>query len=235
MPSREELHYYLQELSFCRACKEIVLDLLSDGAETSRRPRPRIQTLSDLIFGLALSIGAASLLAGRPANLTALATSLELFGFSFLILAVVWVRYTKIMSALPVDTPNISVFNFALLFLVSIEPYLFNLINTQPVPGQIDASTVTQVYAIDIGFMNLILAYFTHLLTIEEKKLIADNLLKSYRLHRNLLIGNASLFLISAIPMFTLEERFVIWVISFLTIFVRVVIERGSNLSRIGL
>lgn len=200
------------------------------GTSSSRRPRPRIQTLSDLIFGLALSVGAASLLAGKPADISELILSIGLFGLSFLILAIVWVRYTKIMSALPVDTPNIIVANFVLLFLVSIEPYLFNLIDTQPVSDQIDALTVTQVYAIDIGFMNLILAYFTHELTIEERKLIADNLLKSYRLQRIILIVSAAIFLFSAAPIFTLEERFVIWGLSFLSVFIRALVEGRSNL-----
>jgi hypothetical protein len=139
------------------------------------------------------------------------------------------------MSALPVDTPNISIVNFVLLFLVSIEPYLFNLIDTRPVSGQIDSSTVTQVYAIDIAFMNLILAYFSHQLTIEDRKLIADNLLKSYRIHRNLLILNAALFLFSVTPIFTVEERFVIWGLSsFTSIFVRALIQGRSNLTSIG-
>ncbi len=208
--------------------------MTDEGAETSRRPRPRIQTLSDLIFGLALSVGATSLLTGKPADLSALVISLGLFGLSFLILAVVWIRYTKIMSVLPVDTPSISTLNFVLLFLVSIEPYLFSLIDTRQVLGQIDAATATQVYAVDIGFMNLILAYFTHQLTIEEKKLVAEDLLKSFRIHRNLLILTAALFLLSATPIFTLEERFVIWGISFLTIVVRVSIAGRSNLGKIG-
>jgi uncharacterized membrane protein len=183
---------------------------------------------------LALSVGATSLLTGKPADLSALVISLGLFGLSFLILAVVWIRYTKIMSVLPVDTPSISTLNFVLLFLVSIEPYLFSLIDTRPVLGQIEAATATQVYAVDIGFMNLILAYFTHQLTIEEKKLVAEDLLKSFRIHRNLLILTAALFLFSATPIFTLEERFVIWGISFLTIVVRVSIAGRSNLGKIG-
>jgi|GEM_PF-3467962 len=82
--------------------------------------------------------------------------------------------------------------------------------------------------------MNLILAYFTHQLTIEEKKLVAEDLLKSFRIHRNILILTAALFLFSATPIFTLEERFVIWGISFLTIVVRVSIAGRSNLGKIG-
>ena len=91
-------------------------------------PRPRIQTLSDLIFGLALSIGAIALLSQKPTDLFELGSLLLSFGFSFLILASIWLRYTRIMSALPLQTGRMIGANMLLLFLVSVEPYLFNLI-----------------------------------------------------------------------------------------------------------
>ena len=47
--------------------------------------RPRIETLSDLIFGLALSIGAITLLSEKPNNFVGLASSLLGFGWAFLI------------------------------------------------------------------------------------------------------------------------------------------------------
>jgi hypothetical protein len=42
--------------------------------EAAQHPRPRIQSLSDLIFGLALSIGALNLITSKPAD------TQELFG-----------------------------------------------------------------------------------------------------------------------------------------------------------
>jgi len=186
-------------------------------------PRPRIQTLSDLIFGLALSIGAITLLTEKPGNIMELASSLLGFGWAFVILALVWVRYTRIMSVLPVETGKIIGANMLLLFLVSIEPYLYNLITVSflPLPGQLDSGTTTALYAADMGSIFLIIAYFTNELTIEERKLIPVKLLRSYKLQRNTTIVSAALFLVTTLPIFWgfavlgLQIRFVVWMGTF--------------------
>src|SRR5216683_7535019 len=95
----------------------------------AQRPRPRIQSLSDLIFGLALSIGALNLITSKPTDTSILFGSIATFGFSFLILIFVWFRYTEVMSVLPVETGRTRALNTAMLFLVAIEPYLFNQIS----------------------------------------------------------------------------------------------------------
>ncbi|MGA8905521.1 MAG: hypothetical protein WB661_11010, partial [Candidatus Bathyarchaeia archaeon] len=61
-------------------------------------PRPRIETLSDLVFGLALSIGALTLVGKPPSTPADIRSDVLGFGFSFIILISVWVRYTRIMS-----------------------------------------------------------------------------------------------------------------------------------------
>jgi uncharacterized membrane protein len=195
-------------------------------------PRPRIQTLTDLIFGLALSIGAISLLSNKPSSLAVLVNSLAVFGFSFLILAMVWVRYTRIMSALPVERGRDMAANMLLLFLVSIEPYLFNLISFTPTPGLIDPQTVTAVYAIDLGSLYLIIAYFIHELTVEERKLIPTKLLRNFRLERNVTLLVVLLFISSTLPIFWsltifgVQTRFILWFAPFPLGFVREAIER---------
>ncbi|HLN89291.1 MAG TPA: TMEM175 family protein, partial [Candidatus Binatia bacterium] len=90
------------------------------------KPRPRIQTLSDLIFGLALSIGALALIGQQHATFEAIVTSLFFYSFSFLVLVSVWRSYSIILSVLPVETELLTNLNILLLFIVSIEPYLFN-------------------------------------------------------------------------------------------------------------
>jgi uncharacterized membrane protein len=213
---------------------------LADESGSQRRssnetiPRPRIQTLSDLIFGLALSIGAITLLSERPSSITALAISLVGFGWAFLILAIVWVRYTRIMSVLPVETGRMVGANMLLLFLVSIEPYLYNLIPASYVslPGQLNSEITTALYAIDMGSIFLIIAYFTHELTVEEKRLIPRELLRSYRLQRNSTILTAALFLLSISPVFWSSTflgvplRMILWMSTFLVAFVRREVER---------
>jgi uncharacterized membrane protein len=96
---------------------------------TQARPRPRIESLSDLIFGLALSIGALTLISNVNSFTTAsqLLGAISDFAFSFLILIGIWMRYTRIMSVLPLENRWTVSLNTALLFFVSIEPFLFNV------------------------------------------------------------------------------------------------------------
>jgi uncharacterized membrane protein len=201
-------------------------------------PRPRIETLSDLIFGLALSIGAIELLSDKPASLAGLVSSLIAFGWSFTILALVWVRYTRIMSALPIDTAKILAANILLLFLVAIEPYLYNLIpiSLANVSGQLDSEITTALYSIDMGSIFAVLAYFTQQLAIEERKLIPKELLRSYRMQRNTVIITSAVFLISALPMFWALSilgfpiRFLLWMGTFLAWPVRRTLDRKNRM-----
>lgn len=162
-------------------------------------PRPRIQGLSDLIFGLALSIGSVQLLVYSPKGGYDILTSLVVFGFSFLILINVWLRYTSLTSVVPIETTGMVRLNVLLLFLVAIEPYLFDIMVKSGLsldPG-LDASAF---YALDIGGMNLVIAYFTHLMTLEERKLIPADLVRRYRQSRNAIFLVALIFVLSSIP-----------------------------------
>lgn len=183
-------------------------------------PRPRIESLSDLIFGLALSLSAYSLLSRPPTQLTGLASDIMAFTFSFLILIFVWIRYTGIMSVLPMENRTTKLLNVAMLFLVSLEPYLFNLVTL------FGRATETQVveyasllYAADMAALVVILAFFTHELAIEEKQLIAPELLEPYRNVRNSMLISVGLFLLTMAPQLwtwriqNVPLRFCLWLI----------------------
>ena len=205
-------------------------------------PRPRIQTLSDLIFGLALSIGALTLISEKPSSSVDLAGILLGFGWAFLILALVWVRYTSIMSVLPVETRSMMAANLVLLFLVTVEPYLYNLIavSFSSLPGQLDSGVATTAYAADMGAMFLVLAFFAHEITIEEKRLVPHQLLNRYKLMRNATVVTAALFLVSILPIFWglvifgIQARFILWMGTFVTWTVRRGFERRSSLSSLS-
>jgi uncharacterized membrane protein len=194
-----------------------------------QRPRPRIESLTDLVFGLALSIGAIILISKPPSNPGELFQSIAAFGFSFLILIQIWFRFTEIMSVLPVQTTDTRILNTMLLFLVALEPYLFNTLSLFVVPQQSSTSlydVTSSVYALDIGAIYGILALFTHILTKEEKKLVAPDFLRRYKLSRNLEILVAIIFLVSAIPqLFTLNLRYYVWASTFF-------VYRGGSLLR---
>ena len=204
------------------------LELISSRGRPARRltgenpqnPRPRIQGLSDLIFGLALSIGAIQLVGSLPQDQTTLATDLLAFGFSFLILMNVWNRYTTTMSAMPVETAPLVRLNMVLLFLVAIEPFLFNLMVIRGF-GSAIGPAVSEYYSFDIAGMNFILAYFAHILTLEEKNLIPRESIHRFRATRNTLILSSAIFLYSALPAFWtvmfagIPVRIILWISTF--------------------
>jgi hypothetical protein len=68
------------------------------------------------------------------------------------------------VSAVPVETAGMIRLNMILLFFVAVEPYLFN-----PLTKSNMVEPASTYYAVDIGGMNLVLAYFTHLLTVTKK------------------------------------------------------------------
>ncbi len=191
-------------------------------------PRPRIEGLSDLIFGLALSIGALSLLAKPPSNAYEVGADILGFGFSFLILISVWIRYTSIMSVLPIETSVTHALNIILMFLVSLEPYLFNLVSQYG--HVVDNSLVdssSMLFAIDMGGLMVIMAFFMHQLTMEERKLIPPRLMSSYKRSRNTLFLSSVFFFITILPLFwtiKIEQtplRFYFWAIPLIIVWAR--------------
>ncbi len=185
----------------------------------SRGPKTRIESLTDLIFGLALSIGSVSLLSKPPLSPADVITDLMGFGFSFLILISIWIRYTNIMSVLPVETSGTMSLNVVMLFLVSIEPYLLSLL----LSGSFRASEVTvlifvsEAYALDLAGLTSIMGLLAHQLTIEERELVKPELVGQYRRIRNVQYLAAFLFAVTALPPFWSWEilgtraRFFLW------------------------
>ena len=168
---------------------------------TPQIPRPRIQVLSDLIFGLALSIGAVQLVTSPPTNPGDLTNDIVTFGFSFLILIGVWNRYTATTSVMPVETRLMVRLNMLLLFLVAIEPFLFEVLVSRGF-GDPTGVMASLYYGLDIGTMNLVMAYFTHLLAQEERKLIPREMIGRYKAVRDNLVLVAAIFLVSDLPIF---------------------------------
>jgi uncharacterized membrane protein len=165
-------------------------------------PHDRIEALSDLVFGLALSIGAIVLVTQTaPQNNGDVVSSLIEFGFSFLVLIRVWTRYTKIMGELPFDTDSTRNLNLLLLFLVSIEPYLFYLLfgslGRHPTIV-LSSDFTTAVYALDLAGLFSVLGIMTYLLAQEEKTQHVPELVRNFRFSANTQLVAALLFLVSA-------------------------------------
>ena len=185
-------------------------------------PKSRIQTLSDLVFGLALSIGALTLIGSAPSSFDNLLKSIVYFAFSFLILISVWYAYTRAMSNVRIETRGDVELNILLLFLVSIEPFLFNELVVSSLP----AEYVSILYASDIGGLFAIQALFANSILADKNR--PEKLLREYAGRRNASITGAVFFFVSMLPFFWswsipissqthIPLRFILWIVPLFT------------------
>jgi uncharacterized membrane protein len=137
--------------------------------ESSAVPRIklRIENLSNLVVGLALSIGSIVLISKLPQTPTDLVTGILLFGASFLLVVWIWTGYTATMTVLPYEVRGTFLLNIMLLFCVAVEPYLFYVLSE----GQYSLLEFSSsVYALDVGAMLFIMAGLVRIFLSEEKK-----------------------------------------------------------------
>jgi len=184
-----------------------------------RRPRPRIETLSDLIYGLSLSIGAIGLVItnSQRSSVADINTNILEFLFVFLILITSWILYTSNMSVLPVETRLVVALNVLLLILVAIFPYLFDQL-VSPLNSSDVRNYASVLFAINYGVTLLIMAGFAHIISIEEKQLVASNLIIRYKIARTRVLLLALIVFASlAVPwewtLFGLQVRFYFWAV----------------------
>src|SRR5881409_4490791 len=176
-------------------------------------PKPRIESLSDLIFGLALSIGALALIAQPVVTAADLLRDLVDFAFGFIVLIAVWVRYTASMTYLRIETHGVLRLNILMLFLVAIEPYLFNQVFGSLSAPQVDralANLASAAYAVDLSALMGVLASFEHLASQSPSIPPGSDIASSFLRYRNIHLLVAGVFLISLLP--NLESvRTLVW------------------------
>src|SRR5438128_1856349 len=166
-------------------------------------PKPRIESLSDLIFGLALSIGALALIAQPVLTAADLLRDLVDFAFGFIVLIAVWVRYTGSITYLTIETHGVLRLNILMLFLVALEPYLFNQVFGSLSAPQVDralANLASTAYAIDLSALMGVLASFEHLAAKSPSIPAGSDIANSFLRDRNIHLLVAGVFLISFLP-----------------------------------
>ena len=180
------------------------------------------------MFGLALSIGAITLVENPPKTSLAIYADVGTFALSFYILISIWLAYTRIMSVLPLERRRTIFANSILLFCVAVEPFLFNLLQ-KPIVGAETSSflaTASTLFAVDIGGMFLMLGLFCNEIATEDRKLVASDLIGTFRIERNWWFLSSAFFFVSAIPIFWSIQidgtpvRFWIWVVPLVSVWV---------------
>lgn len=178
--------------------------------------KERAESLTDLVFGLALSLTALALILRAGETVEGVFNSLFWFTFNFLIIISVWLGYSSLLEHTDTESPTVLRLNIALLLLVSLEPYLFNLMvfgeAGQSLGVFLDATST--MYALCLGGIWLILGALHH----HAAK--GDEPMKMIQM-RNYRLVDAGIFFLSAAPVFweidllSIPIRFLMW---FLTI-----------------
>jgi len=214
---------------------------LSEGSESSAIPRirVRIESLSDLVFGLALSFGSLILIGSQPRNGTDLLVNVFIFGFSFMIIIWTWIGYTRTFAVLPTEAPFALPLNLGLLFCVALEPYLFYVVITTKTVELADPASIA--YGLDAGLMFLFLAGLGYLVVKQGKSRREDNrlhpvVLNRFRRFMKLQAIVGGIYIASALPIFWIDTpigppRFLLWSSPFviLTMFRRPKPSRNVN------
>jgi hypothetical protein len=205
-------------------------------AAPTTRTKIRIESLSDLVFGLALSIGSLILVGKGVQSAEDLVVNVLLFGFGFLIILMVWLRYSQTMAVLPVEARFALPTNLALLFLVALEPYLFYVCWSAQLPGVL--SSATAAYALDVGGMLATQAALAQLVVREAKAGFYGNqplspiVLAEFRRVVRLNAVLVGVFVVSALPVFWVDTqigqlRYYLWAASFLVSLIGLVTARS--------
>ncbi|MDA4123770.1 MAG: TMEM175 family protein [Thaumarchaeota archaeon] len=196
---------------------------MPEGPAVAPRIKVRIEGLSDIVFGLALSIGSLVLIGNLPQTPADLGSDILLFIFSFVLVVISWLLYTRIMSVLPVEVGAALILNIVLLMCVALEPYtLYVLDTTQTIPLLTWSSFA---YAVDVGMIYLVLAGLARIFLSEAKRpgtelrvhpAIIEGIRRTMR--AELFLGGV--FIISALPFFWVLTpigylRFDVWYLSF--------------------
>jgi hypothetical protein len=187
------------------------------------------ESFSDIVFGLALSIGSLILIQNQVLTWQDFVWNVLLFGFSFLVIVLTWLLFSRTISVLPVEVPSALFLNLVVLFCVALEPYLFYLLMNGATQNLLDFTSIG--YALDVGVLYVSLATLASLVLKQER---GGMLGERSRLHpamlqrfRHMMISEyvvGALFMFSAAPIFWVQTqighlRFVLWYSSFLIFF----------------
>jgi uncharacterized membrane protein len=99
--------------------------LPAEPSEVGTQLKSRIESLSDLVFGIALSIGSIAPIEHIPQAPSDLVSDVTEFVFSFLIFVVIWLSFTRIVTVFSAESTSALFLNLALLFCVALEPFLY--------------------------------------------------------------------------------------------------------------
>jgi uncharacterized membrane protein len=167
-----------------------------------RRETIDLERLSDLIFGLALSISALVLISQPPRNLQEILIDVVGFSYIFFILVVIWMRYSAALAFGESETPGQIRLNFAILFLVLLVPYFFFLLARGPT-GFVDSrmnEVASILFALNLAAIMSILAIFSDQIAKCQKDRCHPGTSTRNSIYRVVFYSSAVILTVSTLP-----------------------------------
>ncbi len=192
--------------------------------------KERIESLTDLVFGLALSLTSIALILRAGETIEDVFYSLFWFTFNFLLLISMWFGYSRLLEHIDIESPAVLNLNVALLLLVSLEPYLFNLMVFGEAGDDMGVllDVTSTLYALCLGGIWLVLGALHHQAAKGGEQ---ESMLRM----RNARLFDTAVFLLSAVPLswevdlLGIPIRFWMW---FLSIPSGLILEAMSRIRR---
>jgi uncharacterized membrane protein len=184
----------------------------------NRDKKKAIEALSSIVFGIALSIGTFIFV---TSDTQLVLGNIITFAFSFFILIYIWLRYTKILELIKVETNLEMILNIIMLFLVVIEPYLFNQVQVNAIllATASRLGYTSFLFGLDIAALMFVLAAI-YMLGLRGYKEIRKSIISHYDYIRNGILIIGAIFVVADLPffwnvyLFGIQLRFVLWGIS---------------------
>jgi len=151
--------------------------------------KKNIEDLSNLVFGLALTLGALTLVQPSTGSFSELFNILLGFALSFVVVVWFWWVYNSAMKHVRMESRSMFALNIVLLFLVVIEPYLLTT------AGSISGSTA---YALDLGTTMLVFVLLFQSI-VNETSVSDHKMIRWFRRSRNISMTTTLIFYSSAI------------------------------------
>ena len=203
---------------------------VESSSPKTKKIRLAPESFSDVIFGLALSMGTLILIQSHVTSALDFTFSVVLFGFSFVIIALTWLLFSRTICYLSTDDSPVVFLSLALFFCVALEPYLFYLVTNSTYDSI--AATTSLGYALDVGSMFVILAGLSSMVVKQNKfnedaqfrKLEFDDL-ERMKHSIKIRLTVSVFFLVSALPFFWITSplghvRYLFWFASFAVFFI---------------
>ena len=189
-----------------------------EGIFLNRSKKKSIESLSNIVFGIALSIGTFTFITQDPTMVT---KNIVTFAFSFFVLIYIWFRYTRILELIKIETTVEMLLNIVMLFLVVAEPYLFIQVqfNVLPYATSAQLGPTSALFGLDIAGLMFVLG-FIYVLCLRNYRYVRREIMVHFNGIRNSIFAIGVVFLIADLPMlwnvyvFGIQLRFVLWFLS---------------------